>query len=62
VTFTLYGVGSHIPVETNTMALEASGLKVQCLHFFVDEACDVADYLYGNRHELWERVVKFMEA
>jgi hypothetical protein len=59
-TFTLYGTGGRVPVEADTVAMEATGLKVQVLHFFVDE--DVTARLRGGGgRELWERIVNFME-
>ena len=62
-TFSLHAVGDRMAVEVNTLAMEVSNLKVQCLHFFVDDnACsDVIVYLSGNHRELWARVVGFME-
>jgi hypothetical protein len=60
VTFTLYGPGKKMPIEADSMAMEVSGLKVQCLHFFVAETSEVECYLKNN-NDVWARVVGFMQ-
>ena len=60
VTFTLYGPGKKMPVEVDSMAMEVSGFKVQCLHFFVAETSEVECYL-NNNNDVWARVVGFMQ-
>ena len=49
-----------MPIEADSMAMEVSGLKVQCLHFFVAETSEVECYLKNN-NDVWARVVGFMQ-